>query len=386
MSDKKTIQVNPELFNYTSNTTRKKRQKNDNNGGIKIKTPKPKHRDDTLKKKSILKMIRQHQEEKYKKLFDEKGGKRNEVKQMVDTIDNYESEFQKTAEYFAKLSEENEQKETQLNRTLKRYPSDNSSLSLMPNIIDTIENVNLEFPKESNDNMAIKITPRTNNFLPEPKYGCLKNGKLPTYRNYTQKNYPSLINNQSNISNGIFTISNPNSNTFVGGTNTGINQNTYNVPKINNIPENRPTIVPEKTIVENKINENIKRMNEMKQVMSRLQDIKNNNIKKNLKQKKTVRRTYKVGKSKVFPRVSVLVSNRTIRNNITTKGQLLKQTSIPEIKKYLIKHGFIKVGSVAPNDVLRKMYESAILICGEVQNHNPDNLLYNFLNDKDSVN
>jgi hypothetical protein len=127
-------------------------------------------------------------------------------------------------------------------------------------------------------------------------------------------------------------------------------------------------------------------MNEMKQVMSRLQDIKNNNIKKNMKQKKTVRRTYKVGKSKVFPRVSVLVSNRTIRNNITTKGQLLKQISIPEIKKYLIKHGFIKVGSVAPNDVLRKMYESAILICGEVQNHNPDNLLYNFLNDKDNVN
>ena len=254
----------------------------------------------------------------------------------------------------------------------------------MSNINDTIENVNLEFPKEMNDNMAINITPRTNNFLPEPKYGCLKNGKLPTYRNYTQKNYPSVINNQSNINNGIFTISNPNSNVLLGGTISGINQNTYSVPKINNIYENRPTIVPEKTIVENKINENIKRMNEMKQIMSRLQDIKSNNIKKNMKQKKTVRRTYKVGKSKVFPRVSVLVSNRTIRNNITTKGQLLKQTSIPDIKKYLVKHGFIKVGSVAPNDVLRKMYESAILICGEVQNHNPDNLLYNFLNDKDN--
>jgi len=31
--------------------------------------------------------------------------------------------------------------------------------------------------------------------------------------------------------------------------------------------------------------------------------------------------------------------------------------------------------------VLRKMYESALLICGEVKNHNPDNILYNFFND-----
>ena len=54
---------------------------------------------------------------------------------------------------------------------------------------------------------------------------------------------------------------------------------------------------------------------------------------------------------------------------------------IQDVKKFLIKRGFIKVGSTAPNDILRKMYESAILICGEVQNHNPENLLYNFMND-----
>ena len=36
------------------------------------------------------------------------------------------------------------------------------------------------------------------------------------------------------------------------------------------------------------------------------------------------------------------------------------------------------------NAVLRKMYESAVMICGEVQNHNPDNLLYNYLNGGDA--
>ena len=70
-----------------------------------------------------------------------------------------------------------------------------------------------------------------------------------------------------------------------------------------------------------------------------------------------------------------------MRNNIVKKKQVLKQISITEIRSYLIKHGFIKIGSTTPNDVLRKMYESALLICGDVQNHNKETLLYNFMND-----
>jgi hypothetical protein len=103
---------------------------------------------------------------------------------------------------------------------------------------------------------------------------------------------------------------------------------------------------------------------------------------KKMKRKKTLRRTYKIGKSKIHPKVAVLISNKTIRNNISTRSQLLKQTPIEEVKKHLIKSGLIKIGTIAPNDVLRKIYESSSLICGEVQNHNPDYLLYNFLNGK----
>ena len=83
------------------------------------------------------------------------------------------------------------------------------------------------------------------------------------------------------------------------------------------------------------------------------------------------------------PKISVLVSNKTLRNNTATKKQLLKQTPILDIKRYLIRHGFIKIGSICPDDLMRKMYESAVLICGEVQNHNADNLLHNYLNSND---
>ena len=60
---------------------------------------------------------------------------------------------------------------------------------------------------------------------------------------------------------------------------------------------------------------------------------------------------------------------------------LLKQETIHNIRKFLIKKGFIRVGSTAPNDVLRQMYESVFLIGGDVYNHNPDNLLYNYLHE-----
>lgn len=100
------------------------------------------------------------------------------------------------------------------------------------------------------------------------------------------------------------------------------------------------------------------------------------------KPNKLIRRTYHVGKDKFRPVVGVLLPNRTIRNNVVNKTFQLKNTPIEDIRKFLLRNGFIKVGSTSPNDVLYKMYESIMLINGEVKNHNPDNLLYNFFNEK----
>ena len=59
----------------------------------------------------------------------------------------------------------------------------------------------------------------------------------------------------------------------------------------------------------------------------------------------------------------------------------LKQHSINDIKKYLRNHNLIKIGSNAPNDILRKIYESSILT-GEITNNNKDILLHNFMKDE----
>jgi hypothetical protein len=384
MSDRKTISVNPELFNFSSNKTRKKREKK-NGGEIKMKKPKAKMRDNTLKKKSILNMIRQHQEDKYKKLFNEKNKFHNEVKNEIDTISQIDSDFEQSKNYLLKLAEENETKQQNMNKTLKQYPAmtnhiSSESLLFHPDI-KPYEEVNLEFPSEAETIMPITIKPKLKNNLQQPKYGCLKNGSLPTYRQYINKTQKIPI-----TSNNIFASHGKNE-IFSGLNNSQI----QNIPEIiinsseniNSIPlEQKMT---ENKMIENKIRENAQRMSEMKQMMSKLEAIKNNNYKKAMKQKKIIRRSYKIGKSKVLPKIAVLVSNRTIRNNITTKAQLLKQDSLNDIKRYLVKRGLIKIGSTAPNDVLRKMYECSSLMCGEVQNHNPDNLLHNFLHGKDEI-
>ena len=381
MSERKTINVNPELFNFTSNKTRKKKE-NKQDGSIKVKSSAPKKRDNTLKKKSILNMIRQHQEDKYRKLFNEKNKLNNEVKSEIDNISQIDSDFEQSKNYLLKLAEENEVKQDNLNKTLKQYPSivnnNNNSLLFHPNI-EPYENVNLDFHNDNIENITpITIKPKLQSNYNQPNYGCLKNGNLPTYRQYINNNTQKNISN--NIPTNRYQVLN--------------NSHIQNVPAIlidsnqdntNTMPTQIQPYISESNIIEHKIDENIQKMSEMKQMMSKLQAIKKNNYKKVMKQKKIIRRSYKIGKSKILPKISVLVSNRTIRNNITTKSQLLKQDSINDIKRYLVKRGLLKIGSTAPNDVLRKMYECSSLICGEVQNHNPDNLLHNFLNGKEEL-
>ena len=155
-----------------------------------------------------------------------------------------------------------------------------------------------------------------------------------------------------------------------------MNQTRKQLPDYNTLNTNN-SIINEKN--ENIVNNMLEKQSINLQFLDRKQ---NNEIKKRpKKRKKIIRRTYKIGKSKKVPKISVLVSNKTIRNETATKKQLLKQKPILEIKRYLIRHGFIKIGSICPDDLMRKMYESAILICGEIQNHNPDNLLHNYIND-----
>lgn len=135
MSDKKTLTINPDLFSFSNNTTRKKRTKKDEStgGGIKIKAT-PKKKNDTLKKKSILKMIRQHQEYRYKTLFEED---KSPIKSKPDDS-QFNKEFQEARLFMENLTEKKEQTDKIKNYTLKQYPNPNSSSVLLRPAMDVL--------------------------------------------------------------------------------------------------------------------------------------------------------------------------------------------------------------------------------------------------------
>jgi len=326
MSEKKLIHINPDLFRVSSGG-RTKKKRDDNEKEIRVRKPK-----NTSIKKSITNLIRQRQE-KLAKMKMENQDKDDKPKKEETSRDTFNSEFDESLKYLTDMLKvaEDKKKEKQYikNHTLRNHsPVINTALS---------ENVLLDFPEvsnavvqqTSNNGESFTIIPKIPSY-PLPVHGCLKGGKLPTYRQW---------------------------------------QSIQNPPK--------PTPLPHITNAQ-KTQEVNKQMIASK-LMSENKDLKRQKI-RHKKQRRIARRTFKLGRSKVHPKVSVLISNKTVRKNISTQSQLLQQIPIQDVKKFLVKKGMIKVGTVAPNDVLRKMYESAMLICGEIQNHNPENLLYNYLN------
>lgn len=334
IEEKKSIRIDPSLFGIpNSNNNTRKNTKKTSNGGIKIKT-KPKQKKETLKKQSLLKMIRHHQEDKYKQLFDKKKQQIVEPEQQTKT--NFKNSFQGSKDYLASLMQENQPVvSTPKNKTIKDrtnlLTNNTSGFVLDLSNLNNDQKINMPEIKIEPD---INIAPlETTEFkLPEqPDYGCLKNGSLPTYRN--------LFNKTKKNVNNIF------------------ESGSFSTPT--------PLEIKSKEILDK-----TKKYNNY------------GSINRKNKQKRIMRRTYRTGKSLKIPKITVLVSNKTIRNNTNLKIMKTKEVSISEVKRALIKRGLIRVGTITPNDVLRKMYETVELLCGDVQNYNKDNLLYNFINDK----
>lgn len=314
----------------SGNKTRRKREPADGEKKIKVRTP-PKAQNKSLKR-NLLKFIRNQQDQKMK---------------SIEPLDlEFKSDFKQSLEYLSDIAKKNDIPKISYNRTLKNFDA------LPPHPI----------PVPALNNLAPTIQPTGMPFnLPQPKYGCLKGGRLPLYKQYTRRQYeddPQPFK--------IAPIFKPAPVPTPVPTHMQVQAPVQTTP---------PSLMPSPSI-------NLDKINIFKGMSDKLSISDLYKPKQPSKRRKTMRRTYKIGKSKNTPKVSVLISNKTIRNQISNKSQMLKQTPIHDIKKYLIKNGFIKVGSIAPNDVLRKMYETAMLACGEIHNYNPENLVYNYFNNE----
>jgi hypothetical protein len=101
--------------------------------------------------------------------------------------------------------------------------------------------------------------------------------------------------------------------------------------------------------------------------------------KKKQQVKKTIRRKYTVGRNIKTNTVGILIKDHNTRKKIINAQKEMKKKPMNELKKDLKEHNLIKVGSSAPNDVLRATYEYAKL-AGDIVNTNSEMLLHNFVN------
>ena len=410
--ENKKINIDPKFFEFPSENTTKRRKPSSENA-IRVRAPpKPKDHNKTTKRNALLKFIRRHQANNYQQILDGKPGSSE-----LDIITHLpKNEIDETLEYLMGVADEVRKKEvvrqpqyggqppghygsphSLANYTLKR-----------PSAPTSHEHVSMNFPDHpipSNQVLPsnIQLTPRHPVGNQNPSYGCLRGGNLPTYRTsqvasmaarprpYASTTLPDQFNREyhgqrdgslQQLNAKVTPLPDQFDREYHGTSRIPYNQ--YGNGQGAQSPHNfsgTTNELPERSNYIFGSGGKVKHSDEYTKSQEKIDPSKLQL--KIVRQRRTVRRTFKIGKSKTRPKVGVLISNRTLRKNIATNALLLKQTPMTEIRRYLVKHNLITVGSNAPDYVLRKMYETTNTVCGEIFNHNNENLLHNFFHGKD---
>ena len=199
------------------------------------------------------------------------------------------------------------------------------------------------------DDLPVHVPDDPESFLPSifikeaPPHGCLKNGTKPTFREWANK----LINKP------VETIKNM----FGGG--SGDSEGASASASASSAESTNDGVV-----------------GGARKTVSKPIDNPENVAGMRVKIRKTQKKKYRIGKHDDV--VGVLLKNKESQRHIQKQHLALKQKTIGEIRKHLYEHHLLKIGSNAPPDVLRRMYEDSILT-GDVKNTNKGVLLHNFL-------
>ena len=330
-STEKKISIHPDLMFMTSGKTQKKKAPKEKKEQIKMKTQ-TKAKNQTLRKQSLLRMIRKHQDEKHRQQLQMISG--NDNSQQSENIHN-NNNMDDTLQFMNNIKEKHSANHTLKNNNYNTLSISQPSQPLLNNadstpVVNMNNDTNLSQERSDviiqDDSVKFHVNVPQNNI--QPKYGCLKDGNLPTYRSLN--------------------------NTHQGSTRKNLLQTL----------------------------EGSKRDSSQNAELNALQKYTSHKkaIQQRHKQKKIIRRTFNVGKKNKEQKISVLISNKKIRSNTTLKLQHLKDISIFQVKNDLIKRGLIKVGCITPESVLRQMYSVVHSMCGSIQNHNGELLLHNYLN------
>ena len=297
MSVRKTIQINPEFLKMNKSKKRRKRKK------PAFST--------TLKPNNIKKQLMQRIKEHQQKVKDDNTKPDNDN-------EKFRTDFKTSLTYLQKMiGEKKKRKHRQRHRRRGQHTMRNNNNDNIPT-----GNINIMTHVSGSD-------PILPNLSQKPKWGCLKGGTLPTWRQYQR----TLKKKE----------------------------------KCLKIP---PIQKPTRDILD--------RQNKLSRIKNRIRQEKKilTPLKRELVTTTRTLKIFKLGKKN--NKVGVLIKSGKTRKIIKNEVNVLKERSVVDIKKYLRKHNLIKSGSGAPENILRKIYEDSYL-AGDIYNKNPDHLIHNYI-------
>ena len=415
MSSKKTIKINPELFNFSSGAkTQKVRERKQKQVKAQLINP-------NAIKKQLLSRIKEHKNNENAAAAHKQSAVGADKNKKQEDIGAFTDEFMDSINYLSSLSKERkeldskenyeraikEKRENFLRKTVKNPASYTSNYGNYGNSgyngggnANPMPYVQLELPEELRENPLVRV----NNIVPPPvsvapeikinyprvpqqqdvPYGCLKGGAKPTYREWqTRKNYSGLMVSTP--------LAIPRATFSEGGS------NVVNRPPQIELSEREKRL----KLLQDKMKRQQELLQAEKKLMSNnaliqptasietteeeskndLQELVDDYVHEPKRMiKKTIKRKYTLGKSAIKKQVGILIKDRNTRKKVLNAHKELKKKPLNDVKNYLRDHGLIKVGSNAPNDVLRKIYEASMLT-GDVTNNSKDVLLHNFLSE-----
>jgi len=404
MSNHKTIKINPELFSLT-------KQKKTKPDASQAKTKKNTTFKPNNLKNKLLERIKAHKN---------KEANLGTQSSATDDFEAQSDEFNDSMAYLsslAKQSKETTARDAYVQNTQNAMTNARGKPKTLKNYDAPSLHVELELPEGLKESPMIFHTPMPTNdppiILTPPNakyvvndnvpYGCLKGGVKPTFKtwNKTQRQQPSVAQSSPSLI--------INTSSLGGSSNTTLRETKmkelkdkmrrkqqsleFAQPPLAPIPvptptpkqEPQPEPEPKPKI---SMNQEVPVMIMTETAPSNQSPLADANTTQNVptstpkRIKKTIKRTYTLGKSKIHKKVGVLIKDKNTRKRVLNAQRDIKRHGINDIKQYLRTHGLIKTGSSAPNDIVRKIYESAML-SGEVTNQDKDILLQNFLKEKD---
>ena len=324
MNQKKSISINPSYFKIGGKKEKKKKKK---------PSFKNKLKPNDIKKKLIAKIKAHQKKEKDKEIIDHE--KENNT---------FKNEFQETLSYLEDMKKKKKQKKQKKkekrknrNKTLKKSTQ---QAGFMSQTNDNKIDINPMNSGNSSNNSS-NSNDNINSILPDPPHGCLKGGKKPTWRQYNK----TLKKNKNEI------------------------LNEYTIKPNFNLSSQFE-----------------ERSDKLEKLKDKFREINEPNTPKKTKIKtRRIRRKITLGKNKKGGFVGVLVKSKQTRKNVKREVDVLKHKSIQEVKDYLRKHNLTKIGSSAPDHILRATFENAYL-SGNISNNNSEILLHNWQEGDESNN